>query len=156
MEGQPKPPPSAAQEAANELFDAADAERQQIIADRVVVPAAISRRRAVRMALMMAVPVLVALLLVNFAWEPLMSFFEPWPAPAAARLQAQSTLDGLVLDIEAFRKDYGELPATLIEIGVPSRGKWSYAAVSSVDYRVEGTLYGQAVSFDSKQAGASR
>jgi hypothetical protein len=93
---------------------------------------------------------------VNFAWQPLVDFFEPWPPPVAARAEAQTALDALVVDIEAFRKDYDHLPGTLIEIGVPPRGRWSYAGVSPAHYRVQGTLYGQSVSFDSSTAGARR
>jgi len=156
MDVPPRPPPSASQDAANHLFDAADAEREQLIAARVVLPPAVSRARTVRVALLIAVPVLAAVLLVNFAWQPLVAFFEPWPPPAAARVEAQTALDALVVDIEAFRKDYDHLPGTLIEVGVPPRGRWSYAGVSSDQYRVQGTLYGQSVSFDSSAAGARR
>jgi hypothetical protein len=156
MDVPPRPPPSASQDAANQIFDSADAEREQIIAARVVLAPAVSRARAVRVALLIAVPVLAAVLLVNFAWQPLVAFFEPWPAPAAARAEAQTALDALVVDIEAFRKDYDHLPGTLIEIGVPPRGRWSYVGVSSAHYRVQGTLYGQSVSFDSSTAGARR
>jgi hypothetical protein len=151
-----RPPPGGSQDAANQIFDAADSERQRIIAARVVVPPAISRQRTVRLGLLIAVPVLVAVLLVNFAWQPLVSFFEPWPAPAAARVQAQTALDALVLDVESFRKDYGHLPAALIEIGVPPRGRWSYAGLDNAHYRVQGTLYGQDVSFDSSRSAVRR
>jgi hypothetical protein len=156
MDLPPRPPPTASQDAANQIFDSADAEREQIIAARVVLPPAIGRARTVRVALLIAVPVLVAVLLVNFAWQPLVSFFEPWPAPAIARDQAQTMLDGIVVDIEAFRKDYDHLPGTLIEVGVPPRGRWSYAGVSNTHYRVQGTLYGQSVSFDSSAPKARR
>ena len=156
MDAQPRPPPNASQDAANQIFESADAERQKIIDARVVLPPAISRARAVRVALLIAVPVLAAVLLVNFAWQPLVALFEPWPPPAAARAQAQTALDALVLDIEAFRKDYGELPRTLVEIGVPPRGRWSYTGLGKSQYRVQGTLYGQAVSFDSNRAGGRR
>jgi hypothetical protein len=151
-----RPPPNGSQNAANQIFDAADVEREKIIASRVVVPPAISRQRTVRLALVMAVPVLVAVILVNFAWQPLVSFFEPWPEPAAARAEAQTALDALVLDVEAFRKDYGHLPAKLVDIGVPPRGRWSYAGVDNAHYRVQGTLYGQDVSFDSSRAAVKR
>jgi hypothetical protein len=151
-----KPPPSGSQDAANQIFGAADEERQKIIAARVVVPPAMSRQRGVRVALLVAVPVLAIVLLVNFAWQPLVAFFEPWPAPAAARVQAQTALDSLVLDVEAFRKDYGHLPGALIEIGVPPRGRWSYAGLDNAHYRVQGTLYGQDVSFDSSRSAVRR
>jgi hypothetical protein len=156
MDLPPRPPPNEAQNAANEIFADADAERRQIIAERVAVPPAVSRERAVRIALFIAVPVLAAVLLVTFAWRPLISFLEPWPAPAVARAQAQSALDELVREIEAFRKDYDELPGTLVEIGVPARGEWSYAAAGNGHYRVQGTLYGQTVNFDSSVPGGKR
>lgn len=156
MAEQPRPPAITSQDAANQIFASADAERQKIIAERVVVPSAMSRKHAVRVSLLVAVPVLAIVLIVNFAWQPLVALFEPWPAPAVAHQQAQATLDVLVLDIEAFRKDYGEPPKTLIEIGVPPRGRWSYAGASDGHYRVEGTMYGQSVSFDSSAAGGRR
>jgi len=156
MDVPPSRPADDSQSLANEIFDSADAERQKIVAERVVLPPAVSRRRGVRVALLIAIPVLAAVLVVNFAWQPLVSMFEPWPPPAAARVEAQAALDALVLDIEAFRKDYDHLPAALIEVGLPPRGRWSYAGVSKAHYRVEGTLYGQSVSFDSSRAGARR
>jgi hypothetical protein len=156
MEPPARPPPNASQDAANHIFDSADAEQQQIVAARVVLAPAISRARSVRVGLLIAVPVLAAVLLVNFAWQPLAAFFEPWPPPAAARVAAQAALDTLVGDVEAFRKDYDHLPGTLIEVGVPSRGRWSYTGVGSAHYRVQGTLYGQSVSFDSSAPGARR
>ena len=38
-------------------------------------------------------------------------------------------LGSLVDEIEMFRRDYNELPETLVEIGVPSRGRWTYAVL---------------------------
>ena len=147
--------PSTSQQLANQLFDSANAEQRKMVTERVPVPPAVTRQRAVQVALAVAVPILIAVLLATFAWQPLMSFFEPAPSPAMAHEQAQAMLDELVVEIDSFRRDYEELPETLVEVGVPPRGQWSYAALSNGKYRVEGTLYGQSVSFDSTGAAVS-
>jgi hypothetical protein len=143
--------PRESQRLADLLVDSATADQihQREHAERVAVPSAIARQRVVHVALAMAVPILIAVLLVNFAWQPLMSLFEDRPSPAIASQQAQEMLDALVIDIDAFQDDYNELPATLVDIGVPPRGEWSYAVLGHAQYKVRGTLYGQVVSFDS-------
>lgn len=148
-------PSSASQRLADELADSAVVEHRTERARRVVVPSTVSRRRVVGASLAVAVSVLTVLLVATFAWEPLLSLFEPTPSPEMANRQAHEMLDALVDDIDAFRKDYDELPATLVDIGVPPRGEWSYTATSGTQYTVRGTLYGQAVSFDSASVASS-
>jgi hypothetical protein len=147
----------ASQELADMLADSAKVEAEVVRAKRVAAPPAEIRRRNVRAALIVAVPILVLALTVTFAWDPLMSLFEPTPSPAEAALQAQKTLEGLVAEIESFRKDYNELPATLVDVGMPPRGEWGYAtsgSAQSKQYTVTGKLYGQVVTFDSAKAEA--
>ncbi|HMB78727.1 MAG TPA: hypothetical protein VKI43_01620 [Vicinamibacterales bacterium] len=148
---EPGKAPSASQQLANELAETAVVEHKADRAQRVVVPSAVSRQRTVRLSLALAVPILVAVLLAEFAWEPLTSFFETAPSPAIASQQAHDMMDAVVAGIESFRKDYKTLPTTLVEIGVPPRGQWSYAAVGG-QYTVRGTVYGQGVNFDSSTA----
>jgi hypothetical protein len=52
-------------------------------------------------------------------------------------------------NIEAFRKDFNEVPKTLVQVGIPLRGRWSYTVVGTGRYRVQGALFGEAVSFTS-------
>jgi hypothetical protein len=143
--------PNSTQQSANEIFAAANVERrereqrQAIEAARAPKPP--SRDRLVLVSFIAAVPVFVAVLLINvFGFSP-SSFFETPPSPDAARHQAQQMLDALVADIEAFRTDTTELPQSLIEVGVPPRGEWTYVPAGRNAYRVQGKLYGQAVSF---------
>ena len=154
----PDPAPdavSASQRLADELADSAVIEHRTERAQRVVVPSTVTRQRVVRVSLAAAVSVLIALLLATFAWEPLLSVFAPAPSAEAATRQAHEMLDALVVEIDAFRKDYHELPATLVDIGVPPRGQWRYTATSHTQYIVEGRIYGKVVSFDSASAAAS-
>jgi hypothetical protein len=144
--------PSASQQLANELADSAVADHQRLRAERVPVPSTITRQRVVRVSLAVAIPILIAVLVATFAWQPLMSLLEPALSPAMASQQAQEILDALVIEIDAYRKDYDALPATLVDIGVPPRGQWSYVPSGNAQFKVQGTLYGQVVSFDSTSA----
>ena len=146
--------PSASQQLVDQLADCAVIEQQEERARRVVVRSTMTRQRVSRTALVVAVPILIAVLVATVAWQPLMSLFETAPSPAMASQQAQAMLDALVVDIDAFQEDYDELPATLVDVGVPPRGQWSYATVDRTRYRVQGKLYGQVVSFDSASAGS--
>lgn len=140
-----------AQDEANEIFAAAtkdSEERARVSATTAVAPSALTRERAVLAALAVAVPVLIVTILVSVGGLSLTSLLEAKPSAETARREAQQTLDALVIEIEAFRKDYDELPESLVEIGLPPRGQWSYWVSGKSDYRVRGTLYGQTVSFD--------
>jgi len=142
----------ASQELADQLANSATVEAETVRSQRTAVPSAQTRQRNVRVALAVAIPMLVLVLTATFAWGPLMSLFETTPPPAVAKQQAQTTLEGLVAEIESFRKDYNELPKTLVDIGVPARGEWRYSASGNAQYTVAGTLFGQSVAFDSTRA----
>lgn len=144
----------ASQELANRLADSATVEAETVRALRLAVEPAQARQRNVRVALVVAVPILVLVLIATFAWNPLMSLFENTPPPALATQQAQRMLEALVGEIESFRKDYNELPKTLVDVGVPARGDWRYVPSGSAHYKVTGTLFGQSVAFDSTRAEA--
>ncbi len=148
-----KPPASrASQELADLLADSAKTETEIARAQRVAAAPAEVHQRRVHVALAAALPILVLVLTATLAWNPLMSLFEPTPPPAVATQQAQKILEGLVVEIESFRKDYNELPATLVDVGMPPRGEWSYTTSGGApnkQYTVTGKLYGQVVTFDS-------
>ncbi len=141
--------PGGAQQAANQIFEDAVVEQQQLLARRVVVPVGPTRERYVQIALAVSVPVLVVVLLVSFAGDFLASLLETAPPPAVARQEAQKELDTLVAGIEAFRKDFNDVPKALVQVGIPQRGRWSYSVIGTGRYRVQGALYGEAVSFTS-------
>jgi hypothetical protein len=151
----PQDSPSESQKVANELIDLANAEQRKRSQAAPSRPGP-SREGLVRVSLAVAVPVLVAALLLNFAGPFLDTFFETQPPAPVAREEAQKTLDALVGEIDAFRKDYNELPETLVEIGLPSRGEWTYTMFGKGQYRLQGQLYGQAVSFDSTATTGNR
>jgi hypothetical protein len=147
---EPPRTPSASQQLVDEFADSAIVEQRVAREKRIAAaPAPVDRQRSVRVALAIAVPILIAVLVVTLAWEPLVALFEPSPSPEVARLQAQETLDALVVRIDSFHKDYSHLPATLVEVGVPPSGRWSYLPSGNTQYTVSGMLFGQAVSFDS-------
>jgi hypothetical protein len=141
--------PGSRQQAANQIFEDAVAEQQQVLASRVVVPGGATRQRYVQIALAVSVPVLVLVLLVSFAGPFLASWLETAPSAAVARQEAQKELDTVVAGIEAFRKDFNDVPKALVQVGIPQRGRWSYTVIGTGRYRVQGALYGEAVSFTS-------
>jgi hypothetical protein len=140
------------QEYVDRLVGLANAERRER-SERVPPREWLTRERAARLGLFIAFPILMAILGINLGRPLLQSFFEVKPPPAVARAEAEKALGALIIDIEAFRLDYKELPESLVEIGVPSRGDWTYAVSSREHYQVQGSLYGQSVSFDSASAG---
>jgi hypothetical protein len=147
--------PTGAQQSANEIFAAATVEkveRQRVSAETAKQQAPIKRERVVLVSLAIAAPIFLTVLAVNVFGVSPASLFDTPPSPAAARVQAQRTLDALVADIESYRKDYKQLPQSLAELGPRPKGNWTYTVSGSV-YRVQGTLYGQSVSFDGVAAG---
>jgi hypothetical protein len=144
-------PRQGAQQSANEIFAAATEEQRErakrVAAERVAPPVAVSRDRAVYAGVALFAPLLVGILLINVLGFSPLSVLESKPTPEAARQEAEQLLKTLVADIEAFRTDANHLPGSLVEVGIPSRGSWSYTNAGNGGYRVEGTLYGQAVTF---------
>ena len=143
------------QQSANEIFARAAEERveqQRLSAENAKKHAPIKRQSVVLLLLLVSASVLSAVFAINVLGVSVGSLFETPPTPAAARDDVQRTLETLVADIDLFRKNYNELPESLVEIGVPPRGTWKYTVTGAL-YRVEGTYYGQKVSFDSASAG---
>lgn len=151
---EPRERPNDSQHAANEIFAMAvkdSEERARAAAKNTGLGDTVPRQRTVLASLFLAVPLLIGVLAVNVYGLSVTSLFETPPSPTAARQEAQRTLDALVADVEEFWKDYNELPESLVEIGVPARGHWSYSMGARNTYRLRGTLYGQSVSFESPQ-----
>ena len=144
-----------AQQSANEIFALAaeeKVERQRVSVENARKQAPIKRERIIFVALAIAVPILIVVFAINVMGFSPASLFETPPSPAIAREEAQRTIDMLVADIELFRRNYNELPESLVEVGVPPRGTWTYV-VAGDTYRVRGTIYGQEVTFDSGSTG---
>jgi hypothetical protein len=121
-------------------------------AERVAGPWWSRRERLVLIAVMVALPILGILLVTHVQGRPLLALVTPAPAPAVARHRAEVALKFVVNEIEAFRADYSELPDSLTEVGAPAVGEWTYIQRSDGHYQVGLTMYGQVVSFDSRQA----
>jgi hypothetical protein len=153
---EPQNKPTGAQQMVDELVDLEVADRQKRRVGQIRARPPMSRERRALIALVVAAPILLAILAITFAGDALRSLFESNPPAAVASQEAHKALDALVGEIEAFRKDYQELPESLVEIGVPPRGRWSYAVIGKTHYRVQGTLYGEAVGFDSTTVGKPR
>jgi hypothetical protein len=146
--------PNGAQHSANEIFALADkdkVERAKVIARTSAALAPPKRDRTVLVCLIVAFPILIGVFAVNVYGLSVTSLFETPPSPSAARHEAQQTLTTLVADVEEFWKDNNELPESLVEIGVPARGQWTYSVRPGNIYQLRGTLYGQSVSFDAPQ-----
>jgi len=147
--GQTPLSPANAQQSANEIFALAaeeKIERQRVSVETAKKQAPIKREKVVLASLAIALPILIVIFTINVLGVSPASLFEKAPSPAAARAEAQQTLDGLVIDIELYRRDYKKLPTALIEVGRPAKGHWIYSTSGNA-YSVQGTLYGQNVSY---------
>jgi hypothetical protein len=126
------------------------AQRNKVSAEHAERAAAVdkwlTRERGVLIALILAVPVLVALIVVGMQ-GPSLGAMPPKPRPD----QTQDVLNALVKDIESFRQDFAELPSSLAEVGIPRHGEWTYTKDSADHYRVVLRLNGQVLTFDSLQ-----
>jgi hypothetical protein len=103
------------------------------------------RERLARIGLAIALPIFMALLMRD------MSSVRPFVArligPAVTRPDVQAALEDVVVDIEAFRADYGELPVSLAEIGLPANGDWYYARSSNGTYDLTVAMGGHTITF---------
>jgi hypothetical protein len=137
-----------------DIFEQATDQAAQLARERAAAPMAaapISRQRASLGGLVVAVPLFALLLVVN-VWDiALIDLITPRPPSEVAREQAQVLLDGVVQGIESFRHDRATLPQALVEVGVPERGSWTYSLKPGGRYQVVGTIYGQAVTFNSPE-----
>ena len=150
----------ATQQSANEIFAAAAEEQRERVQrqaeERVATPTTVSRERVAYVGVALLTPVFVAILLVNVLGVSPLSYFEPQPTPEAARQEAQELLKTLVVDIEAYRTDYDQLPAALVQVGIPARGVWTYTNAGNGTYRLQGTLYGETATFTSTAPAAAK
>ena len=125
------------------------AHRAQVRASNASAVPAVSRKRAVAGALVVAVPVLAIVITVNLFGVSVVDMMTPAPSPAAGLRQAQDAVDGMVKDIEGFREDYEELPERLAEVAAPFHGQWTYSTTPGGHYLVVLKMHGQVVTFDS-------
>jgi hypothetical protein len=151
-------PPSGRSEAEDILNLASQEilERERQRAERKPVDATRAGQRAPLIGLIVAIPVLIVVATPNFTDWSWSSLFETRPPPAVAREEAQKTLNSLVGEVEGFRRDYHELPESLAEVGLPSRGRWKYSVSGDGRYTLSGSLYGQSVSFESPASTQNR
>ncbi len=151
-------PPSGRSEAEDILNQASQEilERERQRAERKPVDATRAGQRAPLIGLIVAIPVLIVVATPNFTDWSWMSLFETRPPAAVAREEAQKTLNSLVGEVEGFRRDYHELPESLAEVGLPSRGRWKYSVSGDGRYTLTGSLYGQSVSFESPPSTQNR
>ena len=135
-----------------DLIEQASDEREQAARVRAAIKAPtvpLSRKRACLAGLAVSAPILAILLVTNVWGISIVDLITPAPAPDIVRQQAHILLDDVVQGIEAFREDYEALPDGLVDVGVPSRGTWTYSKKPGGQYRVVGELSGQVVTFDS-------
>jgi hypothetical protein len=144
-------PPSGRTAAEEVLHQASQEilERERQRAERKAVGAPRRGQGAALIGLIVAIPVLLVVMLPNFTDWSWRSLFETRPPAGVAREEAQKALNSLVGEVEGFRKDYHELPESLAEVGLPSRGRWKYSVTGDGRYTLTGSMYGQSVSFES-------
>lgn len=103
------------------------------------------RDRHARIGLAIAVPMLVALIVWNFTSVPIVA--AGMVGPAISRQEAEMALRDVVTQVDAFVDDYGEVPTSLAEVGLPSSGEWQYARLSRTRYHLEMTLGRHSLAF---------
>ena len=123
--------------------------RERERAERKPVDPTRSGQLAPLIGLIVAIPILIVVAMPNFTDWSWRSLFETRPPAAVAREEAQRALNSLVGAVEGFREDYHELPESLAEVGLPSRGRWKYSLSGDGRYTLTGSMYGQSVSFES-------
>jgi hypothetical protein len=144
--------PGSRQADFQDIFDQAIEEKAhhaQMVADSVMPGSRVTRKHVVAGSLVVAIPLLAALLAVNVFGISFVDLITPAPSPDVARRQAQAALDDVVKGIEGFREDYAALPERLVEVAAPSRGEWTYTRTPNGHYRVVVEMYGHSVSYDS-------
>ena len=141
-----------------ELAQAANkekAQRQKVAEHRrdeeAAVDAWLSRKRAVLLSLIVAIPIFVMLLVIDLTGISLIDLATPNPSAPVAQQSAQQEMDGVVKRIEAFHSDYNQLPRSLVEVGMSSRGDWTYATLPGGHYAIALKMYGQSLTYDSRQ-----
>ena len=131
------------------------AQRQKVSAERreqdAAVDAWFSRKRAVLISLIVTVPIFAVILAANITGQSLLDLATPDPPAPVAQKTAQQELDGVVKRVEAFKTDYNQLPASLIEVGTSPKGDWSYTKQTGGQYTIAVKMYGQTLSYDSRQ-----
>ena len=127
------------------------ARRREVGAAREAAASPRRRRQpATALGLVVALPVLSILLVPLLTGQPIRSLLARKLPADVARSRAQQMLETAVADVNAFQADYDELPRTLWEVGMPPQGTWHYQIEpDGRTFRIEGTLQGQGVSFDS-------
>ena len=124
------------------------AQRNQARAQRDAARDRSPRNRVIGIGLAIALPLLVAVVVWNVTGLPAIA--ARYVGSPATRQQVEAAVQTVVDDIEAFVLDYGELPVSLAEIGLPTRGDWQYERISNDRYRLHVSLGGQVVSVDGR------
>jgi type VI protein secretion system component VasF len=136
-----------AEEAIGEAMDDL-AQRHEERARREAADRRWTRDRVVRIGLIIAVPLLVAILVVT-VWSPSL-IAARLVGSTVPREQAEAVLREVVEDIQSFHEDYAELPVSLAEVGLPFQGDWRYTRITNDRYHLELSLGGHAVTFDGR------
>jgi hypothetical protein len=145
------PPHSHARLRAEEAIDEALVDltqREEQRANRATADRSSSRRaRIVRVALTISLSILLILVVMSHAGWSLSSGL-PLGSSAADREQAEDALRGVINEIREFQADYGELPQSLAEVGLPASGTWSFTKKADGRYRVTVMLRGRVATFE--------
>jgi hypothetical protein len=147
------PSPNNARELAEQAIDDAMedlAQRNEIRAKREAALLAQPRRdRLARIGLLIALPVLLVVG-ARTSGGTLLAARLTGTATAVDRARANAMLKTMVEDVQAFRADYAELPASLAELGLPAEGEWRYTRVGNDRYRIEVSVGGYTAGVDGR------
>ena len=128
-------------------------ERRRLSEERAEQTAAVdrwlSRERAVLVAVVVTLPILITMILVNVMDLSPLEWITPSPEPQVARRLAQEALDTVVKGVDAYQHDYSTLPPSLVEIGTPAQGDWDYTSDGG-NFTVTVKMFHQQLRFDSR------
>jgi hypothetical protein len=144
--------PNNSRDLAEQAIDDAMVDLAQRNEMRAKREAAVSRPRRDRVALiglLIAVPALVVVA-ARTTGGTLMAARLTGTVTAVDRARADAMLKTMVEDVQAFRADYAELPASLAELGLPAEGEWRYTKIGNDRYRIHVSLGAHTATIDGK------
>jgi hypothetical protein len=115
------------------------AQRQKLQAERAAETVPVTRSRVTLVAMLIAVPVLIGLIVMNFVVSP----------ASVVPDSPQEALNFAIKQVENFREDYAKLPDTLTEAGPFTDGEFSYTKKPDGQYQLVVRKHGQVLTYDS-------
>ncbi|HWW86537.1 MAG TPA: hypothetical protein VNZ26_23245 [Vicinamibacterales bacterium] len=119
------------------------AQRQKLQAERAAEIVPVTRSRITLVAMLIAVPVLIGLVVMSYVVSP----------ASVVPDSPREALNFAIKQIENFREDYSKLPDTLIQAGPFTDAEFSYTKKPDGQYQLVVRKHGQVLTYDSPREG---